>query len=70
MKNRKLEKDGEGHIMVAQNQSLPTNVIEGKIDKIMISVKSRVCNEKKESVIHVISCCSHLTQKEYRFRHE
>ena len=65
-----LKKETEGMIMAAQSQSLKTNAIKARIDKSREDAKCRMCNEKEETIHHIVSGCSNLAQKEYKRRHD
>ena len=65
-----LKKETEGMIMAAQSQSLRTNAIKARIDKSREDAKCRMCNEKEETIHHIVSGCSNLAQKEYKRRHD
>ena len=58
----------EALIMAAQEQAIRTNNIKAKIDKIQENSKCRVSRKAEESVNHVLSECSKLSQKEYKRR--
>ena len=65
-----LKKETEGMIMPAQSQSLRTNAIKARIDKSRVDAKCRMCNEKEETIHHIVSGCSNLAQKEYKRLHD
>ena len=56
--------------MAAQNSAIRTNHIKARIDKTQQNSKYRLCGDKDETINHIISECSKLTQKEYKARHE
>ena len=56
--------------MAAQSQSLRTNAIKARIDKSREDAKCRMCNEKEETIHHIVLRCSNLAQKEYKRRHD
>ena len=56
--------------MAAQSQSLRTNAIKARIDKSREDAKCRMCNEKEETIHHIVSGRSNLAQKEYKCRHD
>ena len=60
----------EALICSAQEQALRTSYTKYHIDKTADSPLCRMCVEKGESVGHLISECSKLTQKEYKRRHD
>ena len=55
--------------MAAQNQSIRTNLVKVRIDKIQEDSLCRVCRKVDESINHIVSGCSKLAQKEYERRH-
>ena len=55
--------------MAVQNQSIRTNLVKAKIDKSQGDSLYRVCRKVYESINHIVSGCSKLTQKEYKRRH-
>ena len=56
--------------MVAQNQSIRTNLVKARIDKSQGDSLCRVCRKVDESIDHIVSCCSKLAHKEYKRRHD
>ena len=59
-----LKAETEALICAAQEQAIRTNYVKFKIDKTAESPMCRLCNEKGESVGHVVSECKKLAQKE------
>ena len=55
-------------IVVAQNQSIRTNLVKAKIDKTQKDTLCRLCKKADESIDHVVSGCSKLARKEYKRR--
>ena len=49
--------------MAAQNQVLRTNNIKSKIDKQSVSPLSRLCEERAETISHVVAGCKMFAQK-------
>ena len=70
IKNGFLKKETEGMIFAAQEQALRTNAIKAKIDKQPVSPKCRLCGKKSETVMHLVSGCPKLAQKQYKRRHD
>ena len=68
LQNGDLKKETESLIVVAQNQSIRTNVVKGKIDKSQGDSSCRVCRKVDEGIDHIVSGCSKLAQKEYKRR--
>ena len=56
--------------MASQEQALRTNTIKTKIDKTSSNSKCRLCNEKEETVDHLVSSCSKIAQTDYKERHD
>ena len=54
----------ESLIVAAQNQSIRTNLVKAKIDKIQKDTLCRLCKKADESIDHVVSGYSKLAQKE------
>ena len=65
LKKSDLKGCTEGLICSAWEQALRTNYTKYHIDKIADSPSCRMCGEKGESVVHLVSECSKLTQKVY-----
>ena len=70
LQNRDLRRETEILIVAAQNQSIRTNLVKAKIDKSQRDSLCRVCRKVDESIDHIVSGCSKLTQKEYKRRHD
>ena len=57
--------------MAAQDHALRTNYIKKIIDKQDVSPMCRLCEEREETVSHIVAECSKLAQKQYRlWRHD
>ena len=54
--------------MAAQDNAVRTNHINARIDKTQQNSKCRLCGDRDETIDHIISECSKLTQKEYKTR--
>ena len=52
----------------AQEHAIRTNSIKAKIDKRPVFSKCRLCGTKEETVMHLVSGCSKLAQKQYKRR--
>ena len=61
-----LKKETEGLILAAQEQALRVNWIKKMIDKQGCSAKCRMCDERDETVAHIVSECSQLAQNDYK----
>ena len=57
-------------ILAAQDQALPTRHRKIRIDKQSGDPKCRLCGEREETVMHVLSECKKITQTEYKKRHD
>ena len=60
----------ESLVFAAQEQSIRTNVTKGKIDKSQEQPKCRMCTRANETMIHIVSECPKLVQREYKRRHD
>ena len=60
----------ESLLVVAQNQSIRTNLVKAKIVKSQGDSLCRVYRKVDESIDHIVSGCSKLAQKEYKRRHD
>ena len=63
-------RETESLIVAAQNQSIRTNLVKAKNAKCQRDSLCRVCRKVDESIDHIVSGCSKLTQKEYKRRHD
>ena len=70
IRNGFLKKETEGMLFAAQEQALRTNAIKAKIDKQPVSPNCRLCGTTSETVMHLVSGCSKLAQKQYKRRHD
>ena len=59
----------EALICSAQEQTLRTNNIKHFVDKSQDSPLCRMCDQRNETVFHIVSECTVLAQKEYLERH-
>ena len=64
-----MEKETEGLIFAAQEQTLGTNWIKN-IDGQEVSQKCRMSWERDESITHLIAECKKLSQREYKQRYD
>ena len=64
-----FKRETESLLIAAQNNAIRTNHIKPRIDKAQQSCKCRLCGDRDETINHIISECSKLTQKEYKSRH-
>ena len=54
--------------MAAQNSVIRTHHIKATIDKTQQNSKCTLCGDRDETINHIISECSQLSQKEYKTR--
>ena len=57
-------------LLAAQDQALPTRWRRKHIEKSADSSLCRMCGEMDETIMHVVSECRMLAQKEYKARHD
>ena len=69
LRKGKLKRETESILISAQNNAIRTNNIKAKIDNTQQNSKCRLCGDWDETINHVISECSKLTQKEFKTRH-
>ena len=65
-----LKRETESLLIAAQNNTIRTNYVEAKIDKMKQNSKCRLCRDRNEMISHIISECSKLSQKEYKTRRD
>ena len=63
-------RETESLLIAAQNNSIRTNHIKTRIDKIQQNCKCRLYGDRDETFNHIISECSKLAKKEYKTRHD
>ena len=63
LQNGDLKRETESLIVVAQNQSIRTNLVKAKIGKIQGDSLCRVCRKVNESIDHIVSGCSKSTKE-------
>ena len=69
LRNGNLKRETESLLSAAQEQALNTNSVR-KIYHENVSKKCRLFGKHVENVLHVVSGCSMLAQKEYKRRHD
>ena len=69
LRNGNLKRETESLLSAAQKQALNTNSVR-KIYHKDVSNKCRLCGTHVENVLHIVSGCSMLAQKEYNRRHD
>ena len=65
-----LKKKTKSLLMAAQDQTLATNAYRVTILKRQGSKKCRMCNDRDEAVMYILSECSKLAQTEYKNCHD
>ena len=70
LRKENLKREAESLLIAAQNNAIRTNYIKARIDKTQQNSRCRLCGEREETIIHIISECSKLAQKEYKTRHD
>ena len=65
-----LKGETEGFILAAQDQSLFTRNYQANILRNGFDPKCRFCEDKVETIDHLVSGCSILTPNEYKNRHD
>ena len=57
-------------LISTQDNGIITNHIKARIDKTQQNSKCRLCSDRNETIIHIISECSKLAQKECKARYD
>ena len=70
LKTGYLKKGTESLLMAAQDQALATRNYKVNILKERGTKMCRMCDERDETVMHILSECSKLAQTEYKKRHD
>ena len=65
-----FKRETESLLIAAQNNSIRTNHIKARMDKMQQNSRCRLCGDRDETTNHIISECSKLAQKEYKTRHD
>ena len=65
-----FKRETEPLLIATQNNAIKINHIKARIDKTQQNMKCRLCGDRDETIIHIISKCSKLAQNEYRNRHD
>ena len=65
-----LKRETESLLIIAHNIAVKTNYIKAKIDNLQPNNNCWLCGNKDETVYHMISNCSKLTEKENKTRHD
>ena len=70
LKKAYLKSETEGLLVAAQDQVLPTRWRKATVEKVIANPMCRVCGEKPETIMHILSECKCLAQREYKKRHD
>ena len=70
LRKRNLKRETEFLLIAAQDIAIRTNRIKARIDKTQQNSKCRLCDDRDETINHIISECRKLAQKEYKVRHD
>ena len=66
----KLKRETESILIAVENNVIKTNHIKVKTDKTQENNRCRLCGDSDETINHIVSECSKLTQEEYKTRHD
>ena len=66
---RRIDEGDTELIIVAQGQTLRTDVIKAKIEKQQLCPLCGICGVKDETVAHLLCGCSKMAQMQYKHRH-
>ena len=66
----RFEKGDRMSYMAAQNQSIRTNLVKGRIERSQGDSLYTMYRKVDEIIDHIVSGCSKLPQKEYKRRHD
>ena len=70
LRKRNFKRETESLLKSGQNNAVRTNHIKARIDKTQQNRKCTLCDDRDETINHIISECSKLAQKEYKTRHD
>ena len=70
LQNGDLKRETKSLMVIAQNQSIKTNLVQAKIDKSQGDSLCRVCRKVDESINYIVSACSKLAQMIYQRSHD
>ena len=65
-----LKRETESLLIAAQNNTISTKHIKTRIDKTQQNSRRRLCDDRDETINHIISKCSKLARKEFKTRHD
>ena len=60
----------ESLLIAAQNNAVRTNYLKARIDKTQQNSKCKLCDDRDETINHIVSKGSKLVQKEYKTRYD
>ena len=55
------KRETESFLVAAQNNSIKTNNVQANIDNMQQNCKCRLCNDRNETINHIINVCDKLT---------
>ena len=64
-----LKKESE-FLLIAAQQRLETNFVNARIDKAQQNSICRQCSDRDKMIIHIMSKCSKIVQREFKTRAE
>ena len=65
-----FKRETKSLLIAAQNKAIRTNHIKAKIDETQQNSSCWLCDDRDETINHIISECNKLAQKEYKTRHD
>ena len=65
-----LQRETESFLIAVQNNTIRTNQIKAKIDKMQQNSRCRLCGDRDETINHIISEWSKPAQKAYETRYD
>ena len=68
LRKRNFKRETESLLIAAQNNTIRTNHIKARIDKVQPNNRCSLYRDRDEMINH-ISECSKLAQKKYKIRH-
>ena len=66
IRQRNLKRETDYLLIPTKNNAIGTNHIKGERDKTQQNIRCRLCDDRDETINHIISECSKLEQKEYK----
>ena len=58
-----MQRKTESLLIAAQNNAIRTNYVKAKIDKTQWNTKCRLCDDRDETITHIISKCSKIAER-------